>query len=541
MTNSSDLWQVEVNDQIFEANIEELCQWIVEGALLPSDKVRHGNLRWLEANKVPTLLKFFNAKELGLPFPILQNITDAASSTDNAQINHENFLTTQSTVQVENAAEKSAVDPSKANDKPANNCAIHSSEKPLYVCESCSTKFCKACPKSYGSNVKICPLCGAMCKSIEELETKKRKDFEHRRAVAEGFGFADFANALRYPFKFKASLVFGALMFVFFTFGQTASAIGGIVMLGASVFCAMLANALTFGILANTIDNLLRGNLNADFMPRFDDFSVWEDVIQPFFLSLGAYLVSFGLLFALVAGAFYYAAKSFTQIETEKQRIVSTVLPGADEDLNAAKQIANINRIAEELKKNEKSGKNGSLSDPNELARMQQKNEDDARKIEELVNQKKVEQLDKNAAQNAETETFGQTAAMLLRLSMVFSIPIFLAFLWGVFYFPAACAVAGYTRSFTAVINPLVGLDTIRRLGAMYAKMLLMCLIIGVSTFGATLVLQKIFAPLDLPRVGNLPVKAVVALLAFYFSIVFSVTLGSALYKSADRLNLPRG
>src|SRR5690606_6332074 len=46
-------------------------------------------------------------------------------------------------------------------------------------------------------------------------------------------------------------------------------------------------------------------------------------------------------------------------------------------------------------------------------------------------------------------------------------------FLWGAFYFPAACAVAGYTRSFTATISPLIGLDTIKRLGMSYVKILL--------------------------------------------------------------------
>ena len=544
MINESELWQVEVNNQIFEANIEELCQWIAEGALLPNDKVRHGNLRWREANRVPTLLKFFNAKERGLPFPVLQNVVDAESSKEKVQIDHENFLTTQSVAQIdkaENKTENFAADLSKASKKSNNGCAIHAAEKPLYVCESCAAKFCKTCPKSYGSNVKICPLCGAMCKSIQDLEEKKQKDFEQRRASAEGFGFADFTNALAYPFKFKTSLIFGAVMFVFFTLGQTASAMGGIVLLGASVFCAMLANTLTFGILANTIDNFLRGNPHADFMPRFDDFSLWEDVIHPFFLSLGAYLVSFGLLIALIAGAFYYAVKSFAQIETEKQKIVSTVLPGAAENFESAEQIPNVNRVAEQLREKDKPQKNGALSDPNEIARMQQNNADDARKIEELLNQKKTERLDKNAAPNAEAANFGQTAADVLRLSMIFSIPIFLAFLWGVFYFPVACAVAGYTRSFAAVINPLVGLDTIKRLGANYAKILVMFLLVGVFTFAATALLQKIFAPFDLPRIGNLPVKIVGGLMTFYFSIVFSVTLGFALYKSADRLNLHRG
>ena len=35
--------------------------------------------------------------------------------------------------------------------------------------------------------------------------------------------------------------------------------------------------------------------------------------------------------------------------------------------------------------------------------------------------------------------------------------------LWAFFYFPAACAVAGYTRNFGSTLNPRVGIDTIKR------------------------------------------------------------------------------
>ena len=58
MENTSELWQAEVNGQIYEASFEELAQWIQEGALLPQDKVRRGNLRWIEAQKVPTCLLY---------------------------------------------------------------------------------------------------------------------------------------------------------------------------------------------------------------------------------------------------------------------------------------------------------------------------------------------------------------------------------------------------------------------------------------------------------------------------------------------------
>src|SRR5215470_13954562 len=67
--NTQEIWQVEVNGQVYEADFAELTAWIAEGSLQPDDKVRRGNLRWIEAKKVPPLVAFFNAKVSGTPPP----------------------------------------------------------------------------------------------------------------------------------------------------------------------------------------------------------------------------------------------------------------------------------------------------------------------------------------------------------------------------------------------------------------------------------------------------------------------------------------
>src|SRR4051812_17354294 len=80
--NSNEFWQVEVNGQVYEADFSELAQWITEGALLPEDKVRRGNLRWIEARKVPPLLPFFNAKATGTPPPPVVMSTTVVESPE---------------------------------------------------------------------------------------------------------------------------------------------------------------------------------------------------------------------------------------------------------------------------------------------------------------------------------------------------------------------------------------------------------------------------------------------------------------------------
>lgn len=164
MENSNDVWQTEVNGQIYETNLEGLAQWIAEGSLLPQDKVKRGNLRWIEARKVPTLFGFFNAKELGVAPPMV--------STTNPPPGQETVPTQTFSL---NTPHQFAAQQQTFNEPPPpqfyqefaqqtsnNYCAIHKDAKADYVCETCSNYFCRACPLS-----GMCPMCGANCQRLE--------------------------------------------------------------------------------------------------------------------------------------------------------------------------------------------------------------------------------------------------------------------------------------------------------------------------------------------------------------------------------------
>ncbi|MDQ3132191.1 MAG: hypothetical protein M3Q99_15700, partial [Acidobacteriota bacterium] len=171
-------------------------------------------------------------------------------------------------------------------------------------------------------------------------------------------------------------------------------------------------------------------------------------------------------------------------------------------------------------------------------------NEEDAEftRIEETIRESKKAELESTVGKAPETQQqeYAQMFKGFLSLAAPLVVLGFIAFLWGAFFFPAACAVAGYTRSFTATINPLVGLDTIKRLGFDYVKILLMSLSIVVMSAIVGAILSIIFSPLDLPTVGNIPAKIIGSVFTFYFSIVFSCILGFALFKNSDKLKLYR-
>ena len=78
---TQELWQVEAAGKRFETTFAEMTSWIAEGSLLKIDRVRKGNLRWIEAGKVPSLLAVFNAKDNGQPLPPAVTITKLGPST----------------------------------------------------------------------------------------------------------------------------------------------------------------------------------------------------------------------------------------------------------------------------------------------------------------------------------------------------------------------------------------------------------------------------------------------------------------------------
>jgi ABC-type multidrug transport system fused ATPase/permease subunit len=317
-----------------------------------------------------------------------------------------------------------------------------------------------------------------------------------------------------------------------FTLGQTAWAVGGMFMLGSGIVCAMLANSLTFACLSNTIDNFSQGNLEEDFMPRFDDFSAWDDVIHPFFLSIGAYLVSFAPLILIIVVSVFMMMNSLKSSLTNYE--------------DAAQKVERSNIVIEQMDKQaaERNQRlDGVLTGNTMMPNHPRTEEEEIKQVEEMINQHRQAQIESVAGKSPETVQMERDSLIkqFLDIGAFTMLLLFVAFLWGIFYFPAACAVAGYTRSFVAVINPLVGLDTIRRMGFNYVKILAMCLVLGILSFAASFFLELIFLPFDLPKVGNMPAKIVGGVFTFYFSVVFSVTIGYALYKSSDRLNFYRG
>lgn len=549
--NPQEIWQVEVGGQVYDAPFAELGNWISEGSLQPLDKVRKGNLRWIEARRVPSLLPFFNAKERGNPMPALVNTTDAGVTnpevdqlvvTDNFQPAHPAAVIAPEPIEHLIAV---PTEPESKRHDP-NFCAVHFDDPTVFLCDGCGTGFCKVCPHAYGGSVRICPFCGAMCRTRNEILQKRSETEERRSAIDKGFGATDFFNALTHPFRFKVSLFFGAIMFASFSVGQSVTALGGMYMIVSAIICLMLANMLTFGVLANTIDNFAHGRLDANFMPEFEDFELWDDVVHPLFLSVAAYAAAFGPFALVMIVGFYMVTSSVnSQMDAFQQRVEK--IPGTHY-YDAQRTVDQSGKVKEVLgniasKHNEQLAEHDAAARGGVIQEQERVSDREPREQEELLAQAQESQrqnLESVLGKTPDTQAKESEAMLQSFLGLAAPLVVIGAifFLWGAFYFPAACAVAGYTRSFMATINPLVGLDTIKRLGGTYVKLLLMGFVLVLASGIVGAILGAILAPLDLPRIGNLPAKAIGALFGFYLWTVFSCVLGYALFKKSDKLEI---
>jgi len=535
VTDFQEVWQIDAGGQIYEARFEEMAQWVFEGSLLPQDMVRRGNLRWIEARKVPALMNFFNAYDRGEPPPVFASTTDANGGLDNQTSPPQTFGASQfnepQTTFNEPASHEFNVMPT------ADVCSMHPGVPAEFLCGTCGNGFCKACPKSYGGTVKICPFCGAMCKSVTEVQEKTQAAHQYERDISQGFGADDFFNALAYPFKFKTSLIVGAIMFVLFTLGQSAGSMGSIFLAGSGLICWMMSNMLWFGVMANTIDNFAQGKVGGNFMPTFEDFSMWDDVVHPFFLSVGVYLISFGLVIVIIIGTIIWGLNQVSNaISDSYQPENARIVTDPNSPINNNPNFKNQKELYGD----------GEMPDEEDVNRLQSPRDDtesEVKRTNDLINDYRKKQLESGLGKSPETEQAErqQFYQGLMNSGALIVILLLVGVGWGIFYSPVACIVAGYTRSFVATMNPSIGLETIKLLGWDYAKLWFMGFALTVAYIIISMILHFILSPFNIPTFGNLPAQIVGGFFMFYISVVYSVILGFLLYKNADRMNLFKG
>lgn len=481
MSTQPEVWRVSTVEGIFETDLETLKQWIVEGCVLPTDKVTKGNMSWIEAGRVPKLKGAFNG-EVSTSEPVsnsFETVVEPASGFGNPPAH----------------SATSAVEPAgHVTSSNTTTCQNHPDADAEYVCRICAALFCKACPKFASGKVPVCPSCGDLCHEYRAVREKSAR----AQLQSSGFGMDDFVRAISYPFNHKTALVTGALIY-------------GLLLI-AGFRGRIVAGVILFGCISHVISQVAWGRLNRSFMPDFSEFSPWDDLASPGLLGLGIMIVSWGPVIALVIALVFGVAggDSVTSSALGASHVAQSTGPTRD-DLAV-------------------------LTDPNaDPAKLEEAN----KKLQEL---RPGAQLAHEAEQSqAEaSDAIGPLKDLLPYLAAKLWIAVlFLVFVgWAIFYYPMALTVAGYTQSFGDVINPLVGLDTIRRMGTTYFKAFAMVIVVQIVSIVVGVVISFVTSPFALPFVGNLVSYFINATFTFYFNLVVACILGLSLFKCADRLDI---
>jgi hypothetical protein len=503
MKAETEIWQVETRDGVYQADLPTLKQWVAEGLVAPTDRVRKGALNWIEAGRAPMLRRVFAGEErveIVAPTPQAEHTGDGTQHQpppDFAPGVSPDMGLAGDEAPAANAGPPHNSSTAAAEPSLGSSCHFHPLQAAALVCRACSATFCRACPNRVGtSSVLLCALCGGFCDPLEILTER----LELYRRQGEGFGVEDFRAALAYPFKHWASLLGGALLY-------------GVLLL-AGMRAQILAFAFVFGCISLVVRRVAYGDLRRDFLPDFSGFSFWDDVVVPCSLGLGVTLVTLGPTLILVGMlVFGWASQSKPQLlPTDHPALAAAEgREMKDEPFITPEEFRVLTEGGTEEQEERVAGKVDAMGP-------------DARRLE--------------APRGGEEHAAVYACRLLLTHPGLVLLLGLVALAWAVFYYPMALLVAGWTESLKSVLNPLVGLDTIRHMGSNYFKAFLMYLCVQAVAVVLQFAVALLTAPFDLPLVGNLPGTFLGGVVTFYTSLVVACVLGLALFKSADRLGI---
>ncbi len=390
-------------------------------------------------------------------------------------------------------------------------CSIHPELPPFYVCTICENLFCKICTLPDEGDKKVCLFCGGMCvlylRLNSSIEANKQPESSYQLVHEQVFKViepeityaklvtADFFAALIYPFKFPFSLIIGGFLFSILVLGLIITTFRWDWTWWVTFVFISFIIMLKFGALSKTFESFLQGDFKQSFMPRLHKFTIGEEFINPFITGLGGCLVSFGLFFVISFGLGFYAWFSFTN---------------------------DLNKVEAEMRQSG-SNLNSTINSTASANPIKAVNEHELRA---LINQTRLRQLESVFGNNhlVDDKQLEKLAKSILRLTIFFQVPVFLAFILGILYFPAICLTIGQAHS-ASWRRFTIGFQAMRNLGFDYIKILLLSFVFFAVSIAAIKGLDLTFSNLDLPIAGVFSAIIVGSFLIFYFWTAFSSIL----------------
>jgi len=178
MKAETEVWQVMTHDGVYQADLPTLKQWVAEGIVLPTDKVRKGAFNWIDAGLAPSLRPVFAGEEVPEPSqetaqasapsarPSHAALGDAQVAATGAQASNEaahahdlglsagvgashfaedasgGFIEAVSTKDFPGVLPGVAHEPAAEGPTPKFTCQNHPAEAAVFICRTCRETFC---------------------------------------------------------------------------------------------------------------------------------------------------------------------------------------------------------------------------------------------------------------------------------------------------------------------------------------------------------------------------------------------------------------
>jgi len=416
-------WRVQVDDRVYEADLNELIDWIKEGAVSSNDLVQKGSLRWLCAGKVPELAVHYYKPKLEDPLSGLER---------------NGHLATESELVFDPVDEGDA---GVADMAALQFCITHSEKPTAVVCNICRKSFCAQCPHRFGS-VRLCPLCGGVCANYEDvlngattqgalnkpyarkaIETASETELSNKK-----LGIRDVLRAVAYSFSNPIELAIASAFISLCVMGSALFLTGGVLTTLAALVCSLMLVVFGFEILSLTYSNI---GEEKDRFRFFCRSASGGSGIRRAGRAAAAFVSSFGLFIMLV------------------------ILAGVVAWNRQAESTALSESAAQDSQINVQRGLRNSYANV------------DAAKIALIINDSRRTLMPTALQHTYLTNDIPVERVVMsfMRLSVYFLVPIFVLLIIGIIHFPAACSRALVTRSARQTLNPLRSLRHIRLMG----------------------------------------------------------------------------
>jgi hypothetical protein len=332
-----------------------------------------------------------------------------------------------------------------------------------------SEGVCTECGKGW------CPECvkrqgtAAICPDCDALcqGTAEREEAERVARQRRRPLRDELGTVLTYPLRDPMAYIMMAVVVGLFSVAAKVAAFGG-------YFGALFAQGLLYAYSFTAINRVSSGN-TTNFMPEISDIT---DIINPVRLGLAAMIISSGPLFVLL-------------LVLGVSSIFALASPGA----GAVEPSYEATPMPEEVRQL--------------LA-------------EQGMSEEEIAEFEEGYGLEGEINAPAAGTAVGALIALPF------ALLWKLLYSPIALIAAAISRSFFATLNPVTGIDAIRRMGSIYWEALVVYTGIAFAAFVVSAVLGLI------PVLGGF----LAAFVQSYAFLAFGCLLGFAVYKKAEELGV---